>query len=33
MKVKSKLFPPSSTLFLITEQERERAVLLIAAAW
>lgn len=31
VKVKCKLFPPSS-LFLITEQERERAVLLIAAA-
>lgn len=32
VKVKCKLFPPSS-LFLITEQERERAALLIAAAW
>lgn len=32
MKVKHILFPPS-TLFLIIEQERVRAVLLIAAAW
>lgn len=32
MKVKYILFPPF-TLFLIIEQERERAVLLIAAAW
>lgn len=32
VKVKCKLFPPSS-LFLITEQARERAALLIAAAW
>lgn len=32
VKVKRKLFPPSS-LFLITGQERERAALLIAAAW